>query len=334
MRAFSITLIACVIGSSAGISVGQVEPPPRSFAEQMTYDPQHSQWEDSPEPIPGTEDGDLNIARQWMARQEYKTAMKVLKKWFKNYPDSPRQAEALYLKGTAELESGDYYYAHRAYQELLNKYPGSPYAEKALSGEFRVAEQYLAGKLRKAWGGLIRIRDRDGGIDILNDLITNYPDTRFAEWAQLTKADYYYSRGEFELAEDEYALYTREYPRSRYHAYALLQAARSALAAFAGIKFDESPLVEARERYMQFRELYPQLARQEDVPVVLEQIAATRADKSLDIAKFYDKTRKLVAAKYYYRKTISQWPETPAAEEATRRLALLGEPVGTPAVEQ
>ena len=65
----------------------------------------------------------------------------------------------------------------------------------------------------------------------------------------------------------------------------------------------------------------------------LDQIAATRADKTLDIGKFYQKTEHYQAAKFYYRETVLRWPDTPAATEARSRLAGIGEPFEGPATE-
>jgi len=253
--------------------------------------------------------------------------LSILKKWFKAYgPESPRYPEALYLKATAYLGKGDYRGAHDTFQSLLNDFPGSPFAEQALWGNFRVAEQYLAGRRRRAWGGLLWIKDRDAGIGIMDDFVANYSDTPLAEPAQMSKADYYFTRGEFELAEDEYATFAREFPKSRWHPRALLRSAQAALASFPGIKFDDSGLIEARERFTQFQRLYPGAAEQHGVPVVLEQIEATRADKTFDIAKFYEKTGQPNAARFYYRVILKNWPETPAAAQARGKLAALGEP--------
>ncbi len=194
-----------------------------------------------------------------------------------------------------------------------------------------MGEQYLAGKKRKALGGLFKIRDRDAGIKIMDDMTTDYADTPLAETAQLTKANYYYERGEFDLAQDEYARFARDFPRSRYHAKALLWSAYSALASFAGIRFDDAPLIEAQERFGQFLRSYPAQADQMQVPTAIEQIASTRADKTLDIGRFYERTGQPGAARYYYRATVRRWPNTPAAAEARNNLSKLGEgeePVG------
>jgi len=301
-------------------------PPPGRRAEQLRFDPAQNRWVEAPKPIPGTEDGDLDIARQYVVREDYKTALKGLKAWMKRYGStSPRYPEALYVKATAEMGVEDYRAAQEDFQRLLDEYPGSIYAEQSLSGQFRVGEQYLAGKKRKALGGLFKIRDRDAGIKIMDTMTVDYADTPLAETAQLAKANYYYERGEFDLAQDEYARFARDFPRSRYQAKALLWSAYSALASFGGIKFDDAPLLEAQERFGQFMRSYPAQAEQMGVPTSLEQIASTRADKTLDIGRFYERTGQPNAARFYYRATVNRWPTSPAALEAEGKLARLGE---------
>lgn len=301
--------------------------PPLERAERLTYDEQTDTWLRTSPPAPGTADGDLDRVRQLMAREEFKAAQKSVEKWMKTYgQEEPRYPEALHLRASARLANGDYRAAQEDFRALTEEYGGSPHAENALQGEFRVAEQYLAGKRRKAWRGLLRVRDREAGVKILDEMVANYPDTDLAELAQRTKADYYYARGDFELAEDEYATFARDYPRSRFHPYALLQSARSALASFPGVQFDDAGLIEAQERFTQFMRLYPAPAREVDVPVILDEISARRAEKTLEIAKFYQRTKKTNAAVYYYRETVRRWPDTAAAAEAQGRLTTLGEP--------
>ena len=69
--------------------------PPKDHVEQHTYDEKTGQWVRTSDPVPGTEDGDLDIARQWMAREEYGTAREILLTWCDTYgPDAPRYPEA------------------------------------------------------------------------------------------------------------------------------------------------------------------------------------------------------------------------------------------------
>jgi len=300
-------------------------PPKDRFVEKWTFDPKTGQWVEQPPPQPGPEDGDLALARQALARGQFKDAARAARAWIQTYGGAAeRYPEALYVSATAQLELGEYRAAHDAYKALLNDFPGSIYAERALSAEFRIAEQYLAGQKRKAWGGLLRIRDYDEGIRILDDIIANHAGTELAELAIKTKADYYFQAGEFDLAQDEYGRLARDYSRSRYEPYALLRGAASALASFPGVKFDDAGLIEAEERYRQFQQRYPQLAEAEQVPVILDQIRATRAQKEYETADYYERTHKKSAAAFYYRSTIRNWPGTTWSAQAEARLARLG----------
>jgi outer membrane protein assembly factor BamD len=228
------------------------------------------------------------------------------------------------------LGTGDYRAAHKTYQKLLNDYPGSEYGERALKADFTVGEQYLAGQKRKALWGLLRVKDREAGVKIMDDMVSNYADTPYAELAQMSKADYFFARGDFETAEQEYQTFVTQFPNSGWRTRALLQSARAALASFPGIKFDDAGLLQAEERYNQFQRTAPEAAQQHAVPVILNDITAKRAEKSFEIGRFYDKSRRFKAAAYYYRATIRQWPETPAAAQAESRLADIGEPVTPP----
>ena len=90
------------------------------------------------------------------------------------------------------------------------------------------------------------------------------------------------------------------------------------------MKFDDAGLIEAEERYRQFQQRYPQLAEAEQVPVILDQIRTTRAQKEYETADYYERTHKKSAAAFYYRSTIRNWPGTTWSAQAEARLARLG----------
>ncbi|MEP0841542.1 MAG: outer membrane protein assembly factor BamD [Phycisphaerae bacterium] len=320
--------LAMLASGSFVEATAQPPVPPRKRAQRLTLDEYTGKWVLTPPPVPGTEDGDLDIARQWLAREDYATALKVMKGWMRTYgPKSGRYPEGLYVQGAAYLGVNDYRAAHESFQKLLNDFPGSEYAEPALKADFTVGEQYLAGKRRKAFFGLFRVKDREGGVKIMDDLVANYSDTPLAEMAQMSKADYYYARGDFELAEDEYAAFVTMFPLSGWRARAQLYSGLSALNGFPGVRFDDAGLVEAQERLRSFRREYPQAAEQSGVPGLLDEIAAKRAETAFERGRFYDKSRRFKAAAYYYRATANSWPGTPAAARARARLIELGEPL-------
>ncbi|UCG33747.1 MAG: outer membrane protein assembly factor BamD [Phycisphaerales bacterium] len=293
------------------------------YPERLVYDPQAQEWLAEEPPEPGTPDGDLAIARNLIARGEYKQADKALQQWIADYAyESPRHPEAVFLFGRVEFERENFMRAHRRYLEVLNNWPGTEWADRALRGNFVIAEVFLGGHRRK-WLGMPLFHAYDEALDILDDIIVNHPNTVLAEQALKTKADYYFRKGEFELAEDAYAQLARDYPAGQYVREAMLQSARAALASFPGVKFDDAALVEAEERFYQFMRVFPQHAAGEDVGLILEDIRAKRAEKEFSIAEYYERAKEPQAAVFYYRLVRDGWPGTTWATLAEARLANL-----------
>jgi tetratricopeptide (TPR) repeat protein len=227
------------------------------------------------------------------------------------------------LRADALIGKRDYYKAHVSLQGFLNQFAGTEYEDEALEKEFVIAEVFIGGTKRKFLG--MRILDAtDIGLAILDDISANYPGTTIAELATLTKAEYYYGSGDFAFAEQEYAFLVQNFPRSRYVRPAMLQAAHSAMASFPGIPFDDASLIEAEERFNRYVAQYPGAAEQEGIGLILVAIGEKRAAKELHIGRYYERTGQPRAARFYYRSTIDNWPETIAAVEAEERLMVLG----------
>ncbi len=316
-------LLLCGAVSS---SWGQAQ---EKYPERLTYDPKTGEWLELAPPEPGTEDGDLELARAALARadshKELLRARKMLQQWIKTYFDSKRVPEALFYYADSEFQLGNFMKSYETYERLLDEVKGSELAQRALRNEMVIAEVFLSGRWRKIWAGMIRLPAYEEALDILERIATNRaPGTPMAEQAIKVKADYHYAKGEFEDAEKEYARLGRDFPKSRYATLAMLRSAQSAYASFHGVKFDDSSLVEAEERFEQFRKKFPQAAEEENVPLLMEQIRNSRAQKEFGVGRFYERTKHPRAAAFYYRSVIKYWPDTTWAMMAQGRLEGLG----------
>ena len=294
---------------------------------QLQYDPATGQWIESPPPVPGTALGDLQLAREAHAQGDYRRAYRQVKKWLKAYPDDyDYLPDALLLRAEIEIARRDYYKAHKHLQEFMDEFAGTEAATQALEYEFVIAEKFLTGTKRK-WLGMRILSAEDTALDILDEIAVEYPEYALAEQAILAKARYFFDRGDHELAEMEYSRLVQEFPRSRYVRHAMRRSADAALASFPGIEFDDAALIEAEERYHQYLVEYRELAEQEGVGQILQQINGQRAAKECSIGQYYEKTKHRSAAVFYYRSTCKNWPDTIAATQARHRLDSMGEPV-------
>ena len=312
---------AALVLGLAGVSAADQ---PKTRARQLDYDPQAGGFVEAVPPVEGTPLGDLQLARQALGREDHGQAYRRVKRWLKVYGlDHELSPEARLLRAEVQIARRDYYKAHKHLQEFQGEFAGTEFGLRAAAMEFVIAEVFLSGTKRK-FLGMRLLKGADTGIDILDQLSNDYPDTTLAEMAIKTKADFYYRQGDFALAELEYSRLVREFPRSRYVRLAARKSADATLASFPGIEFDDAALIEAEERFTRYLAQYGAAARQEGVGQILQEIRATRADKEHAIGRYYQKTKHLNAAIFYYRSTCRNWPDSTAAIQARQRLAQLG----------
>jgi outer membrane protein assembly factor BamD (BamD/ComL family) len=309
----------CFLLVQQAASRGQQE----QYRERQILDRQTDEWvEMPPEAAPPAPADELDQARSELAQNRPRQARKLLEKWIKANPDHERYYEAVFLLGEALFESGRYYQAYERYEQVVENTAGELF-HAALRREMDVARAFLAGKKRIVWK-ILRLPAYDEALTILDRIWERVPGTRLAEEALRIKADYHYNKGEMDLAQDDYALLAREYPAGRFVQLSMLRSAQAAEAAFPGVKFDDRPLVEAQERYQQLAAAYPAYAERENVPQRLVGLREKRADKDLEVARWYERVRQKAAAEFYYRQILKQYPGTLAEAEARQRLRALG----------
>lgn len=305
-----------------------------TYRERLEYNAATGQWVELPAPIAGTEDGDLAIARAMLAKGDFKKARKAFGEWFKMYPESAHRPEALFYAAETEVSAideasraGDLIRAYEYLQELLQGWPGSELADRALRKELIIAEMILfKGRKQKVWKGTLWLSATEEALQMLDRIIDDLAkNTPIAEQALRLKADYHYQTGEFEEAEIAYSRLVREYPRGRYQKIAMLRSGESALGRFPGVQFDEADLLEAEVYLQDFQQRYPQDAEPYAVPQKLGRIKETRAEKDFTVGRYYERVKQYKAAAFYYRQVEKNYSATTWAVEARNRLMALGE---------
>ncbi len=309
---------------AAPVSNAPAVGPPIERPEQLEFDPRTGQWREVEPPEPGTPEGDLALARSRLAHGDQRAARRAFKKWLKAHGVGHGLAREAEL-GSAEtyLANRRYYKAHKILEPLAAEFGTDDTTIRVIELEFVIAEVFLSGTKRR-WLGMRMLPAEELGIKILDGITANYPDTDLAEKALKTKADYYYRRGDFDLAEDEYARLISTFPRSQWLLQANLRRAQATLAQFPGTKFDGAALIESEERFSRFRNDFPQAVGVHDVDLVLEDIRNRRAQKEFEIGEYYMKVGKEKAGTFYYRSVIKRWPDTSASTRAQAALTALG----------
>ena len=295
-------------------------------AQKRTWELSEGVWrENGRAPAPSTQRRgvpELDSADREIDQRSYDRAFHTALDWVLANPASPDRDRGLYTIARALYGYGNriksYYYC----DELLDSYPESDYWAQALQLQYRIADQYLDGYKRR-WLGVPMFYAKEEGIEMLYRIRNRAPGSPLAEKALLRTADHYRFDGQFDFAADAYAFYARQYPRSPMTPRARLWGAYCSLAQFRGVRFDATPVIDAREQLRSIAAAYPDLAKEEGIDSILQRIDAAFAKKLYTTATFYRRTDEPGAAAYTYKYLIKAYPEAPEAERAKIWLAQL-----------
>ena len=162
---------------------------------------------------------------------------------------------------------------------------------------------------------------QDEAVEILYRVQQHAPGSPLAEQSMLRTGDYYYHNSDFELAGDVYTTFLKRYPRSPKIPDVRLRQAFANLAQFRAIRFDATPLIDARQQMLAIQRDYPELAATKNLQPVIDRINTAIARKGLLVGAFYERTHQPVAAVFEYRFIVKAYPKTAEATEARARLA-------------
>jgi len=223
-------------------------------------------------------------------------------------PQAEWAAEARFTIARGLLASG---HAREAFDELgllAQEFPDSPFA-----GRVRAFQQTAA--------RVHAVHDPDGGADLYDRLIDTAKDADERAVLQRDKADAFFRARRYLDAEAGYLELMTLYPRSEWCAYAWYRAAECEweLARWLGLGLER--MESAEESFLDFAQAYPTDVRAEEALARVSEVRAARATFGWEIARFYvDAEKKPWAAIGYLERIISEFPDAPEAQWATREL--------------
>ncbi len=315
--------MAAGIGMALVVFAG-VSPSISKAQEPRTYEFREGHWpEVAAAPAPTTQaatqpavmDPALTNIEQLIEQGQYRDARKRCVEWLLANKTSPWRDRGLFLEAEALYGFGNRIKSFFYLDELMDEYPDSSLFYRALEKQYEIADGYLNGYKRRLLYIPI-LGAEEEAVEMLYRIQRRSPGSPLAEKSLLRTADFYYSNGDFDLATDAYASYIHTYPRSEILPRIRLRQAFSNLAQFRGLRFDATPVIDARIQLVSLMNDYPETAQQENIPQILQRIDETFARKLYGIADFYSRTHEPRAAVYTYRFLAENYPQSPEAGKA------------------
>ena len=216
----------------------------------------------------------------------------------------------------------DYDKAYEAYNYYLTKYPQGEDFDAVVASMFKIAKLFLEGEKRKVFGVPVA-SSMSRAQAMFEGIVKNAPYSKYAALAQFNVGQTLEKQGEYPKAIEAYQLVVSKYPGDAIADDALYQVGYVRLRQTREGSYDRATVQKARESFEDFIARYP---NSEKVPQARENIKSLEGGTNkgtLDIAKFYDRTKKYKSAVIYYNDVIKGQPGTPDAEYAKARIEAL-----------
>ena len=122
------------------------------------WTPKTGKWINPKTAVKPTPKEQLDLAMSLYDIKKYEDAKREFKKLVKAYPKSAEAAESQYYLGLTEEAQDNLYEAFLSYQKVIDKYPFSERIQEVIEKEYKIAQDFMAGKSVKPWEWLFLLR--------------------------------------------------------------------------------------------------------------------------------------------------------------------------------
>jgi TolA-binding protein len=254
-----------------------------------------------------------------------KKALKLYQEVAEDFTMSPSAGKAMFRQAEILEQQGEALKSFKAYQKFLQRYQSSGLYTKALNSQVRIAQAAADGKVKSSFIGLKSRISTEQIIEMLGQLRDNAPRSEISANAQFAIGELYQNEKDYKESIDAYRKLVRDQPEARQAAEALFRVGIVFLEQADGGNQNQATLDLAAEAFEDYLLQYPGHTKTSEARRLLANLKSRDLDRSLEIAKFYDRTGQTESAKVYYRDIAKRSKTGSSHDYAVSRLKELGE---------
>lgn len=246
-----------------------------------------------------------------------------------DFPTSPFAREAYYYLGVAEFKLGEFEYSNKAFSTYLKEELTPKFFEQSIRYKFEIASEFDGGARVHlfGWNKMPKwLPAYEEAIEIYDEVITTMPRDDLAAKSLYRKGVLLLRMEEFTKSVDVFQTLCRRFPKHPLAPDAYVGIADVYLTQ-SQVEFPDSNKLELAEiNLRKFKTHFPTEPRIQEAEKKLIGMKEIFANDLLEIAEFYDRTKKGKAAAIYYATILKKYPETKAAKKSEKRLKVLDVP--------
>ncbi|MFC1667472.1 outer membrane protein assembly factor BamD [Candidatus Omnitrophota bacterium] len=283
------------------------------------WTPESGKWENPKYAAKDTPEEQMEYAKGFYEKRNFKLALRELKKLIKYYPLSKEAPTAQYYIGRIMEELDNPYGAFKAYQKVIDLYPYTELVDDVIEREFKIGVMFFSGRKFKILGPL-KVPAKDKAIEIFKIVADNAPYGKYADIAMFNTGLSYKEIADYDSAVMMFKDLIDRYPNS-----SLIDKSRYQLAECSKLlslrpDYDQTPTVSARKEFEDFIEKHPVGEMSDEAREIIDKLKYKEAQNAYNIAQFYEARDVFESAAIYYRDIIQNYPDTEWAEKARERL--------------
>jgi outer membrane protein assembly factor BamD (BamD/ComL family) len=265
------------------------------------------------------------IAKNKKAKN-WENALSLCHLILKKFPKSELVNDVEYQLGIIYFNLEKLDCANDQFSKYLESEFSPKHYEDAVNYKFQIAEKYYKGakkhlfncKKFPRWGNA-----KVDALKIFEEVIKALPNSRFAITSLFNIGKLHSEFKEYDESIEAFQTLIKKFPKSDLAVESFLLIGKVYLKQ-ADPKHPEANLLDlARINLKKFEELFPQEERIEEAREDVIKIEEVYAKSLFEIGKFFEKTKKIKAARVYYEKIISTYPSSKTAKISKKRLEKL-----------
>ena len=320
-----------LVFSSLVLTLALLQPPSAHAA--VIYRPGegfHSEEEDSGA-LEKSASEQLHKAQALEADGDLGKAIGAYRALLKGYPSSGAAPQAQFKIAELYEKGGHLERAFKEFGKYVSRYPRGKEFDAVVEHRFNIAKAFLNGERRRLFG-FKTFPSMERTQKMFEELITDAPYSKYAPLSQFNIGLALERQGESAEAIAAYQVAVDKYPNDDIAADAQYQIGYIQMHLVEKGSNDEAGRIKAHDAFEDFTVRYPQSEKIPQARENINKLSGVNVKKTLDVARFYQKTGNFKAAVIYYNEVIHDGPETPEAKEAAQALEHLKQTVGVDAL--
>lgn len=247
-------------------------------------------------------------------------AIDRLEELVEEHPLATNADEAYKLLADLHWQDGEPVRSFDALNDLIVKYPASPYYQASLQRQFQLADLAAQGKLQYKFLGITSQVDKSKAIEMLGKIRENAPQSSYAPKALYTIANLQRHSSQQQKSIQSYTQLCNNYPQSSYAPPAQMAIGDTLMEIAAEGNHNKANLQKALRAYNDYLTNYPSHKDAARARSMVQVIRNQQMHNALAIADFYYKSNQPQAASFYCREVIESPNTTASAKAAAQKM--------------